>query len=36
VVPSPTDDSPDQAAAYVSREVNRWKKVAQDGNIREN
>ncbi len=32
----PTDDSPEQAAAYVTREVNRWKKVAQDGNIREN
>ncbi len=32
----PTDDSPEQAAAYVTKEVNRWKKVAQDGNIREN
>ena len=32
----PTDNSPEQAADYVTREVNRWKKVAQDGNIREN
>ena len=32
----PTDDSPEQAADYVTKEVNRWKKVAQDGNIREN
>ena len=32
----PTDDSPEQAANYVTKEVNRWKKVAQDGNIREN